>query len=237
MLISEWKGCVIMKKDTLKICVILAIALVLYNVIVFLIPFAGTAVFWISYLFGLGAFTLVGATIYLALIKNSDAKSRFYGQPIIRIGAIYGLIQMVLCILFMSLGKWVPWWSALLVNAMGLSMAVVGVLSAVSVVEHVRTLDVQTKQETALMRGLQTKLSTMATQYQYTALSDLCEEFRYSDPVSCAAASSEEVELYTIVEALQNTLKQDDEDMVENLCRKAMSVLAERNRLCKQAKD
>ena len=226
-----------MRKDTAKICVGLVIALVLYNLIVFLIPFVSTAVFWISYLFGLGAFALVGTAVYLVLIKNSDAKSRFYGRPIIRIGMLYGVIQMALCILFMSLGKWLPWWSALLVHAMGLGMAVVGVMSAYSVVEHVRTLDVQTKQETALMRGLQSKLTTLATQYNNTVVTDLCEEFRYSDPVSCTDASAAEVELYTIVEALEDTLKQNDADMVENLCRKATNVLAERNRICKLSKD
>ena len=226
-----------MRKDTIKTCVGLVIALVLYNLIVFLIPFASTAVFWISYLFGLCAFALVGAAVYLALIKNSDAKSRFYGLPIMRIGMLYGVIQMVLCILFMSLGKWLPWWSALLVHAMGLGMAVVGIMSAHSVVEHVRTLDVQTKQETALMRGLQSKLSTMTAQYDHAALRELSEELRYSDPVSCAAASAAEVELYTIVEALQNTIKQNDDAMVENLCRKAISLLGERNRLCKLTKN
>ena len=36
---------------------------------------------------------------------------------------------------------------------------------------------------------------------------------------------------------LQNTIKQNDDAMVENLCRKATSVLAERNRLCKLTKN
>ena len=38
-----------MKKDTIRAVVVAVVALVIYNLISFVIPFAHTAAFWISY--------------------------------------------------------------------------------------------------------------------------------------------------------------------------------------------
>ena len=71
-----------MKKDTIRAIVVAVITFVIYNLIAFVIPFAHAAAFWISYGFTLAAFAVVCASIYIAFIKNPDAKSRFYGFPI-----------------------------------------------------------------------------------------------------------------------------------------------------------
>lgn len=84
-----------MKKDTIRTIVVAVVTLVIYNLIAFAIPFAYTAAFWISYCFTLAAFLVVAASIYIAFIKNPDAKSRFYGFPIARIGAL--CIARLLC--------------------------------------------------------------------------------------------------------------------------------------------
>ena len=80
-----------MKKDTIRAIVVAVITLVIYNLIAFVIPFTHTAAFWISYGFTLAAFAVVCASIYIAFVKNPDAKSRFYGFPIARIGVLYGI--------------------------------------------------------------------------------------------------------------------------------------------------
>ena len=86
----------------------LGVVLVLYILIAFLIPFAHTATFWVSFLFTLIAFGVVAASIYIAFIKDPDAKSRFYGFPIAKIGVIYGVVQLVTGLVFMALAAWVP---------------------------------------------------------------------------------------------------------------------------------
>ena len=71
-----------MKKDAVRGVVVLGVLLVLYILIAFLIPFVHTATFWVSFVFTLIAFGVVAASIYIAFVKNPDAKSRFYGFPI-----------------------------------------------------------------------------------------------------------------------------------------------------------
>ena len=225
-----------MKKDTLRALIGLAVLWVLYVLVVFLIPFVKTAVFWISFLFTMIAFVVVAASIYIAFCKKIDAKSKFYGFPIARIGVIYGTAQLVVGLLFMALGKWVPVWLAVLVSAIALGAAVIGLISADAVVEEIHIQDEKLKKNVSLMRGLQSKVNQMAAQCEEPAacaMKEFAEELRYSDPVSSDALVEIERDLAAVVDELQKAVVDGENAAVRQLCRKARAVLAERNRLCK----
>jgi hypothetical protein len=226
-----------MKKDTIRAVVVAAVALVIYNLIAFVIPFAHTAAFWISYGFTLAAFAVVCASIYIAFIKNPDAKSRFYGFPIARIGVLYGCAQLIVSLVVMAVAKWTPWWIPVLVYAIGMGAAVIGLVAADAVVEEIQTQDVKLKKDVSLMRSLQSKISQIASQTDDTAIKTLAEEFRYSDPVSSKAIADAEADLAAAVDQLQAAYVDGDTNAVAQLCRKASALLAERNRLCKLNKN
>ena len=114
-----------MKKDMIRTGIALGILLVLYHLLAFMIPFGKTAAFWISYGFTLAAFAVVLASVYIAFLRKGDAKSRFYGFPIARIGIIYGAAQLVVGFLFMALGTYIAWWVAVLVYSVGLGAALI----------------------------------------------------------------------------------------------------------------
>lgn len=130
-----------MTKDTIRWIIGLGVLLILYILIAFLIPFAKTATFWVSFVFTLIAFGVVAASIYIAFIKNPDAKSKFYGFPIAKIGAIYGLVQLLAGLIFMALAAHVPVWVSILVYAIALGAAVIGLISADAVVEEIHVQD------------------------------------------------------------------------------------------------
>lgn len=226
-----------MKKDTLRATIVAVIAFVIYNLIAFVIPFAHTAAFWISYGFTLAAFAVVAASIYIAFIKQPDVKSRFYGFPVARIGVIYGAAQLVVSLVVMALALWMPWWIPVVVYAVGLGVAVIGLVSAEAVAEEIKTQDVKLKKETSLMKGLQSKLEQMAAKTDDAAIKALAEEFRYSDPVSNTAIADAEAELAAAVNELQAAFAGADKDAVAQLCNKTSALLAERNRLCKLNKN
>ena len=222
-----------MKKDTLRGIVVLAVLLILYVLIAFTIPFAHTATFWVSFMFTLIAFAVVAASIYIAFIKNPDAKSRFYGFPIAKIGVIYGVVQLAACIFFMALAGIVPAWVAVLVYAIALGAAVIGLVSAETVVEEIHIQDAKMKKDVSLMRSLQSKISQLASQTDDAAIMALAEEFRYSDPVSSEAIADAEADLTAAVDELQAAYVDGDNEAMVQLCRKAAALLAERNRICK----
>ena len=229
-----------MKKDTLRGIVGLGVLLILYILIAFLIPFAKTATFWVSFVFTLIAFCVVAASIYIAFVKNPDAKSRFYGFPIARIGVIYGIAQLVAGLLLMALGKWVPVWLAVLVYAIMLGAAVIGLISADAVAEQIHAQDAKLKKDVAAMRAIQSKLSVLPGQCEdpVTAkcLTQLAEEIRFSDPVSSEATQETEADLNALTDELQKAVLEHDTAAAQNLCKRCQAVLMERNRLCKLEK-
>ena len=226
-----------MNKDTIRGLVVLGVLLVLYILIAFLIPFVHTATFWVSFVFTLIAFAVVAASIYIAFIKNPDAKSRFYSFPIAKIGVLYGAVQLMAGIVFMALAAIVPAWVAVLVYAIALGAAVIGLISAETVVEEIHLQDAKLKKDVTLMRSLQSKISQIAAQSEDAAIKALAEEFRYSDPVSSDAIADAETDLAAAVDELQTAYVDGDSEAVAKLCRKASALLAERNRLCKLNKN
>ena len=225
-----------MKKDAIRAIVVAIVMLAIYNLIAFVIPFAHTAAFWISYGFTMAAFIVVAASIYIAFIKKPDAKSRFYGFPIARIGVLYGGAQLIVSLSVMALAKWTPWWIPTLLYAIGMGATIIGLVSAEAIVDEIQTQDVKLKDNTAMMRALQSKISQIASQTDDVAVKALAEELRYSDPVSNDAIADAEADLAAAVDQLQAAFVDGDKEAMAQLCRKVTALLAERNRLCKLSK-
>ncbi len=222
-----------MKKDTMREIVGLAILLVLYCLVVFLVPFAHTTVFWISFGFTLVAFFVTAVTLYSAVVKHSDAKSKFYGFPIAKIGVVYGIAQTVVSLLFMALGQWLLVWVAILVYAIGLGATLLGLIGMDAMVDQIHAQDQKLKKDVTRMRALQSRLNQMASLCDVPELKQLADDIRYSDPVSSPALVQVENDLAAAVNDLESAVVENDSAIVAPLCRKASAILAERNRLCK----
>ena len=226
-----------MKKDFVRSAICLGVLLVLYILLAFLIPFVKTAVFWISFVFTLVAFAVTGWTLYTAFLKKPDARSRFYGFPIARIGVLYGGVQLAVGLLFMALGKWIPVWLAVLVYAAMLGAAVIGLVSADAVVETIHTQDQKLKKDVTFMRSLQSKANQMAAQCSLPEVQQFCENVRYSDPVSSEDLAESERDLSAAVDDLQAAIVDGDNGVISQLAQKADTLLSERNRVCKLNKN
>ena len=182
-------------------------------------------------------FGVVAAAIYIAFIKNPDARSRFYGFPIAKIGVAYGVFQLIAGLVFMAVGQWVPAWVAVLVYAIALGAAALGLISAEAVVDEIRQQDTQLKKDVSAMRAIQSKMGRLASQCQdpeaAVAVEALAEEIRYSDPVSNDSLTDAEADLGAAVDELVDAVVDGDSEAIKQLCRKATVLLNERNRLCK----
>ncbi len=226
-----------MKKDFVRSTICFGVLLVLYILLTFLIPFAKTAVFWISFAFTLVAFAVTGWSLYTAFLKKPDSTSRFYGFPIARIGVIYGGGQLVCGLVFMARGKWIPTWLAVLVYAAMLGAAVIGLMGAETVVDTIQNQDQTLKQDVRFMRDLQSKVNQMAAQCSLPEVKQFCENIRYSDPVSSEALAEIDLDLSAAVDNLQIAIVDGDNIAIRQLAQKADNVLSERNRLCKLNKS
>ena len=226
-----------MTKNKMRMIIAVAVPLVLYHLIVFLIPFSKTAVFWISYVFTLAAMAIMVASFNIAFQKGDDIKSKFYGFPIARIGFLYGVIQIVISLIGMALGTIIPWWVILLVYAILMGGALFGLIAADIVRDEIEEQDARLRQSVSAMREIQSKVSQLPSQCEdeaaAAALKRFVEDVRYSDPVSSPALQEIEAELSVAVNAIQQAVSAQNGQEIISQCRKATSVLMERNRLCK----
>ena len=97
-----------MNKAKGRLVAIVAILLVVFSVIAFLLPFEKNGIFWISYVFGILAIVLQLYMLKVSFGKEKSVKSRFYGFPIAQIGVVYLAAQMIMSILFICLAAFVP---------------------------------------------------------------------------------------------------------------------------------
>ena len=225
-----------MKKNTVRALLVAVLTVGLFNLIAFIIPFEHTDVFWIGYGFAMGAFLVAAIALYLALGQEPSAKSRFYGFPIARIGVLYGLFQLAASLLCMVLAEVLVWWVPVLLFAIAFVAAALGLIATEAVVDEINRQDTTQKINTSLMRSLQTKVSQIAANSDCAAVKALAEEMRYSDPVSNPAISDAEADLAAAISNLQAAYVDGDNQALEEICRKATVLLAERNRLCKLTK-
>lgn len=224
-----------MSKNKIRFYIALVAVLAAFCAISFAVPFVKTTVFWLSFAFAVLAILVQFYTMPKSM--KGDARSKFYGFPILRVCFIYLVVQLILSLVFMALGTLVPVWVPVLVYVLALCVALVGFVATESVREEVAQQDVQIKKQVSVMRALQSKAKAMAAQCETEAakkaVSAFAEELRYSDPVSSNAIADAEAELSACIDNLQQAIVDGNEADILTMCRKATAALAERNRLCK----
>ena len=95
-------------KNQIRGWIVLAVFFIIDSVIAFALPFAHTAVFWLSYIFSVIAIAVQVYVMQVAFCKEKSVKSKFYGFPVANVGVIYMLAQLVLSLVFMALAARVP---------------------------------------------------------------------------------------------------------------------------------
>ena len=229
-----------LSKNAVRTLSVLAIVLMLFCVIAFVVPFARGGVFWVSFVFALIAIVVQLYVLKSAFAKGDGAKSKFYGYPIAKLGLLYLAVQLVLSIVCMALGSLLPIWLVVVVFVLLLALAAIGFIAADATRDEIVRQDTVLKKNVDLMRGLQSKVNYLATQAQEpktaATVKKLAAALRFSDPVSSEATAAQEAELSNWIAELQNALVDNDNSGAVSICAKAEAILAERNQLCKTAK-
>lgn len=228
-----------LNNNTKKGVVALAIALVIFCVMAFVIPFPKNGLFWTGFIFGLIAI-LGQVPIWMIAFRGAEsARSKFYGMPIARIGVIYMVVQLILSFIAMGLA-WVPVvpaWPFIIVSLLFFAAAALGTIATDMTREEIERQDVQIKRDVSKMRELQSLGNSLVRQCDNaevkSELQKLSDALRFSDPVSSDATADSEAELKQLLDELQNALLDGDTAGVCGLCKQAQNVLAERNRICK----
>ena len=223
-----------MRKNIIRSYGVLAIFLV---VVVVAIPFSKNAAFWLSYLFVVIAIAVQGYAIYLGFSRKEPVSSKLYGFPVARVGFIYLIVQLLASVVFMILAPVIPIWVIVVISVIALGAAGAGLITTDAMRDEILRQDKVLQKNVSAMRAMQSKTRMLVGQcdaaFLSQELSNLAEDFQFSDPVSSEATEEIEYELSQLIDELQEALIEREYESAGTLQRKAQDLLKERNRICK----
>jgi len=226
-----------MKKNNFRVYIVIGIIFIVFSVISFVAPFEKNGVFALSYIFGVIALALQIYVYNSSINKGKDAKSKFYGFPIVRIGVIYLAVQLIISFIAMIISELIPMWMYVIVYVMIIAIAAIGCITAETMRDEIEKQDTNLKKDVSEMRALQSLSSSLVGQCNNSEikiiLQKIADEYKYSDPVSCNETKSLEKDMSECMKEIQTAVFEGDIDSVKILGDKELSLITERNRICK----
>lgn len=219
-----------MKKNSIKGYVILGILFALVNIISFVVPTIKTVAFWIAYVFTVAAFAAQIVIWKTALGKKDALKSKFLGFPIVHIGIIYVIMQTVVFVVFLFVPSLLIW-SVIVICSIIVGISSVCMISADTGCNEIERVEVKVQKKVFHIRELQADVELLADAETdndiKTALIQLAEKIRFSDPMSNEQLADLESKIFSNV--LELKMVEDKAKIITELT----SLLDERNKKCK----
>ena len=219
-----------MKKNSSKGYILLGILFVLVSVIAFTVPAAKTAAFWISYVFTVIAFAAQIAIWKAALGRAESLKSKFLGFPVVHIGMVYLVVQIIAFAVFLFAPA-LPVWSAIVAGAVIVGSSAICMIAADVGRSEIAQVSAKAREGTFYIKQLQTDIESLAdtetNAETKTALKQLAEKIRFSDPVRDAQITDIENRITAKISELKSAT--DKSRIINEL----NSLLDERNKKIK----
>lgn len=219
-----------MKKNSTKGYVILGILFALISIIAFAVPTVKTTTFWITYVFTAAAFAAQIGVWRTALGKAETLKSKFLGFPVVHIGIVYAILQVIAFVVFMFVPT-LPAWSAIVVCSVIAGISAVCMIPSEAGRNEIERVEAKVQKNVFYIRELQADVELLAENESdtsvKTALTQLAEKIRFSDPMSNEQLADLENKISTKVAELK-TVSNKVEIITE-----LNSLLDERNKKCK----
>lgn len=219
-----------MKKNSTKGYVLLGILFALVSIIAFAVPIAKTATFWIAYVFTAAAFAAQIGIWKTALGKEGTLKSKFLGFPIVHIGIVYAIIQVIAFAVFLF-APTLPTWSAIVVCPIIAGLSAVCMISADAGRNEIERVEAKVQNKVFYVREMQADIELLADNESdaavKTALTHLAEKIRFSDPMSNEQLA--DLENKISIKAAELKTASSKLEIITEL----NSLLDERNKKCK----
>lgn len=214
------------------------IALVTYNLLVFVLSDERTRVFWIAY-----SFTMISLMIQLTMpvylmFDSQIRKDKYLGLPITVICSFYSVIQLIAGIVLMLTP--VSTKLATLIETIILGIFFILAISTISGIDHIVTNDDVMKSKTIFVRSLRLKIAKLYNEATDGAVKEklkkLLDVVRYSDPVSNIYIAPIEQHIESSFDLLVSKLGTGSFDEAGTEIDTIIKLFNERDRQCKMMK-
>lgn len=218
-----------MKKNSTKGYLILGILFALVSIIAFAVPTMKTATFWIAYVFTLIAFVSQIGIWKTALGKKETLKSKFFGLPVLYVGIVYLIVQIVAFAVFTFVPT-APTWIVVIVCVLITGISAICMIAADTGRGEIERVEAKVQKKVFYMRSLQADVELLVNQEPdpdtKAALEQLAEKIRFSDPMSHEQLAELEAQIAAKVSELKIANKK------AGIVAEILSLLDERNKKC-----
>lgn len=226
-----------MKKLNMHALALGAVALIVFAVLAFLLPFTQNTVFWIAFCAALLMFGAAGAAFIRSFRKDETLESKVLGWPIFKVAVIGLAVQVMLSFVLMAVSGLCPVWVAVLIEVL-----VFAAIAALLIVrdasrEAVTVSEQAVPDKTQAMKQLRLQAKNAAALVQDSQvrgeMEKLAEELQFSDPVSGSATEEMETALAGLIAQVKLA---DTPQAALQLVQQARNLLKQRNEALKMSK-
>ena len=199
-----------------KVIIFSALIIIIINAFCMLLPLKRDQILFAGDAFMCVGFGTLIVAAYLSKAKE-DAKSRFFGWPILTTGIKFFAYASILNTIIIVANQFIhiSFLIMLFCNIVLFCVEGIALISVDSAREFVTGQDERRKQRMQTMKMLQAKLNILCAQHDSgeigKKLKKLQDQFRYSDPNSSAASVETEIKIQEALDKLENELNEDQE--------------------------
>ena len=231
-------------KNLIKSIIVLGIIWLVFSICYFVIPYHhnNSMTFGLVYVFSAIAFLVQIYPIAVTFIKSKKLKSKVYTLPLIGVGIIYLVLQLLLSIAMCILNSMMPvsTWIPTLISIVLLAFVVIGFIGAETYKDEVEKIEQNVEINTVFLDDLKRNSKSLYSYFSYEPLKNkfkkLHEIILYSDPVSSPELALVEDEITKKFTKLQELYLKSDYDNLEYSIDELISLMIDRNNLCKSKK-
>ncbi len=233
-----------MIRNSKKYVFVISILIVLYNVLVWAIPFPKNNIttFIINYVASMIALLAQPIIYYIAIHNKDSLISKLYGWPILKVGYVYGIIQLCITLLFYILGSFIeiPAWISIVLTIILIGFVLIGILVTDAYRYEIEKMEINVPITKKFILDLRIDSETFARKITsepiHSELVAFAELVKYSDPVSTDLLVDFEDEIakkYTeIKELIINEKLIEARNELKEIC----VLMEDRNKRCKTTK-
>lgn len=233
-----------MKKFFKYYAICWAIALAVFNVIVFLV--AGNTVglsnvgasFWIAYAF----ITLIfcGNLGCSAVFFKEENKNKTFLKFSVMHYAFCALVVSLIVGAIAMVVPAIPYWVGIIVDVLVLAFYAIAIVKAVAAADIINTVEHKVKEKTAYIRTLTVDAESLVARAKSDDAKALAkkvyEAVRYSDPMSSPQLNDVETQIKNEFTAFSDAIKNDDVALATTSSEELINLINDRNSKCKALK-
>ena len=215
----------------------LAVVLILFNIVAFVVPFNQTTTFWIGY--GFTMLAIVITFIGSGMVLGKGAEKTFMGMSIAVVLWGYFILQTIIGVVLMAASS-LSYRAAILICAIPLLLACIAVIASVGGNQHIEGVTEYRKEKRFYIQNLLTDVEAMEKKTEDAGLRksirELAEAIRFSDPMSSDKLAVLESKIESKVAELEELVANGDIPVAKGMCAEIGELLIERNKKCKLLK-